>query len=147
MFFGAAPSRCFQHMLSLIPLCNRILIWHNPFTRTISTGSFWQYQPIYTWGKFQGDSEYLNSDVLIEMANDVNGGYHPARKPENLMRRLILAACPGEGVILDPWCGSGTTLRAAKDLGYRAIGIEAKEEYCEVIVERMSQQVFEFEGK
>src|SRR6266849_4764700 len=86
MWFGAAPSRCMQHLLSLKPLCDRILMWHNPFTRTTSDGAFWQYQPIYVWGKPQN----LGSDVLIEMSNDVNGARHPAQKPENLMRRLIL---------------------------------------------------------
>jgi DNA modification methylase len=141
MWFGAALPRCTQHVLSLSPLCDRVLIWHNPFTRTTSNGTFWQYQPIYVWGKPQD----LGGDVLIEMSNDANGTRHPAQKPENLMRRLLLAACPGDGVILDPWCGSGTTLRAAKDLGYRAIGIEAKEEYCEMTVRRMGQEVLELE--
>lgn len=142
MLFGAAPARCMEYSLSLKPRCDRILIWHNPFTRTTSNGTFWQYQPIYVWGKPQN----LGGDVLIEMSNDANRTRHPAQKPENLMRRLILAACPGEGVILDPWCGSGTTLRAAKDLGYRAIGIEEKEEYCELTMRRLGQEVLAFAG-
>lgn len=140
MLFGAAPARCIERGLTLRPLCDRILIWHNPFTRTTSNGTFWQYQPIYIWGKPRD----LGGDVLIEMSNDTNGSCHPAQKPENLMRRLIRAACPEDGIILDPWCGSGTTLRAAKDLGYRAIGIEQKEEYCEVAAERLSQEVLQF---
>ena len=73
------------------------------------------------------------------------GGYkqngHPAEKPIDLMRRLItVSALPDDALIVDPFMGSGTTARAAKDAGYRFIGIEAEEKWCEVAAKRCAQE-------
>ena len=69
------------------------------------------------------------------------GHLHPTQKPLSLMRHILNDARTPAGVVLDPFAGSGSTLRAAKDLGRQAIGIELEEQYCEVIVDRLSQEV------
>ena len=55
---------------------------------------------------------------------------HPAQKPEKLIAKLILASCPPEGVVFDPFLGSGTTSVVAKKLGRNYCGIEMNPEYC-----------------
>jgi DNA modification methylase len=67
---------------------------------------------------------------------------HPMQKPEALMRWCMSLRWTRDfATVLDPFMGSGTTLRAAKDLGRKAIGIEIEEKYCEIAVRRLSQEV------
>lgn len=71
---------------------------------------------------------------------------HPTVKPVPLLRNLILMSTNTGEVVLDPFMGSGTTLRAAKDCGRQAIGIECDERYCEIAAKRMEQRIlFPFE--
>ncbi len=67
---------------------------------------------------------------------------HKTQKPLRVMRWSIeQVKIKPNGLIVDPFMGSGTTLRAAKDLGHRAIGIEIEERYCEIAANRLSQEV------
>jgi len=63
---------------------------------------------------------------------------HPAPFPLSLPARAIAAT--GSTSVLDPFLGSGTTLRAAKDAGVRAIGIERSERYCEMAAQRLAAE-------
>lgn len=65
---------------------------------------------------------------------------HPFQKPVSLMR-WCLSMIDLPGIVVDPYLGSGSTLRAAKDLGISAIGIEIEERYCEIAAKRLSQEV------
>ena len=98
------------------------------------------WEAIFVIGKgFHGsrDTSVLTGHTVVTWAS--KGRTHPNEKPLTLLLTL-LAKCPG-GIVLDPFMGSGTTLRAAKDLGRRAIGIEIEERYCEIAAKRMGQEV------
>jgi len=65
---------------------------------------------------------------------------HLTQKPVTLMKWCI-GLVKDANLILDPFCGSGTTLVAAKQLGRKAIGVEISEAYCKIAVERLKQEI------
>ena len=66
---------------------------------------------------------------------------HPTAKPLSMLEDIVAKfTAPGD-TILDPFAGSGTTLRAAKNCGRKAIGVEISEPYCRIIKERLAQEV------
>ncbi len=101
------------------------------------------WEHIYIIGSgFSGrrDSGVISGYNVVTWAS--KGREHPNEKPVGLLRDL-LQKCP-PGLVLDPFMGSGTTLRAAKDLGRKAIGIEIEERYCEIAAKRCAQEVLDF---
>jgi DNA modification methylase len=81
-------------------------------------------------------------DCTIAQTNPERTG-HPTQKPLKVIR-WSLSFFPDATTVLDPFMGSGTTLRAAKDLHKKAIGIEIEEKYCEIAVKRLAQGVLDF---
>ena len=79
------------------------------------------------------------SDVFEWMRD--SDAVHPNQKPLLGMRKLLATYAKENGVVLDPFLGLGTTLRAAKDLGMDGIGIEVEERWCEVAARRLAQGV------
>lgn len=63
---------------------------------------------------------------------------HFAPYPEDLCKMPILATCPEDGIVLDPFCGTGTTLLAARNLGRKSVGIDLSREYLEISHDRCS---------
>jgi len=64
---------------------------------------------------------------------------HETQKPLTLYKKIIDISCPPNGIVYDFFCGSGTTLLAAKQLGRKAVGVEKEEKYCDMIMKRLSQ--------
>ena len=67
--------------------------------------------------------------------------FHPNQKPVRALYPLLGAFAPPGGIVLDPFMGSGSTFRAAKDMGLRAVGIEVEAGYCRRAVARLAQEV------
>jgi DNA modification methylase len=81
-------------------------------------GDVWDILPEDTQGRSQGR------------------GAHYAPFPADLCRIPILATCPSDGVVLDPFCGTGTAMAVAAELGRRSIGIDVAKEYVALAGER-----------
>jgi site-specific DNA-methyltransferase (adenine-specific) len=73
-------------------------------------------------------------DILPEDTQNREGHY--AAYPIQLCMRPILLTCPSDGVVLDPFCGTGTTMRAAQNLSRKSIGIDISEQYIALATQR-----------
>lgn len=76
-------------------------------------------------------------DISIPFWSMPENTDHPTQKPEKLYAKLILASCPKDGVVFDPFLGSGTASVVAKKLGRNYCGIELNEEYCLYAAKRL----------
>ena len=77
------------------------------------------------------------SNLLRAGARNTDRGSHPAQKPVSLLEILISLVTVEDQLVLDPFCGSGSTLVAAKRLGRQYIGIEQSEDYYGIALERL----------
>uniref|UniRef100_A0A6M3IH58 Putative methyltransferase n=1 Tax=viral metagenome TaxID=1070528 RepID=A0A6M3IH58_9ZZZZ len=116
---------------------NWLLCWHKPAAMGRSPVGFCNWEPVCLWGSGHNSGvDVFTAPIVVRR----DTGNHPCPKPISWAKNLIQLLSE-DGCILDPFVGSGTTLRAAKDLGRRAIGIEIEERYCEIAAERLRQEV------
>ena len=126
--------------LWMYPPATWVMCWAKPgSTRQSALGGFSEWEPVLVYGKRRiwNDFKYLP-----DAANHSReSGDHPCPKPVRMARWLVAEGSDENALILDPFMGSGTTLRAAMDLGRKAIGIEIEERYCEIAAKRLQQAV------
>ncbi len=85
------------------------------------------------------DGNYISSSAAGKYGSvkAPNKNYHPTVKPIKLMEYLVRLVTPKEGIVLEPFAGSGTTLIACKQQGFNYIGIEREQEYCDIAEARL----------
>lgn len=136
-----------EQIIFLRSFCKNAIIWG---------GNYYQLPPSKCWliwrkqNKLPTMADFemawtgfdANAREFTEMSNPDGKRQHPTQKPLSLFKWCILKADQDQ-TILDPFAGSGTTGRAAKDLNKKAVLIEREERYCEIAANRMCQEVLQ----
>jgi DNA modification methylase len=138
----AAPVVVFTHRVAALRELtdwSHVAAWTKPMAFGYRINNWLgHWEPIFVYGK----PSIVTFDVFTYCTARPNG--HPVPKPEGLMRHL-LSVFEG-GIVIDPFCGSGTTLVEAKRMGRTAIGVEINEQYCELAVKRLAQGALPLEA-
>ena len=120
------------------------IVWDRGSTMNHEPTLFWPEDERVYWltkGCPKRPPRPIGISTVWRLAPEQSSNPHPAPFPVSLASRCISAITQPGDLILDPFGGSGTTARAALDLGRRCILIEREEKYCEIAVSRLSQQV------
>ena len=138
--WGDRPAVVFGSFRAPFPAnVKQTLVWRKPIDAGVvgsTTGYRTDTELIFLLGRHV-QRPPMRSSVLT--TDGGVAGYrteHPHSKPVSLLGRLIEWT---EGVVADPFAGSGASLLAAKYLGRKAVGVELHEPYCELIAKRLSQ--------
>lgn len=119
-YFPLPPTRC-------------ILSWFKPDAPP-SMGNV-----EYAWTNLDQNSRQISQSISATNAERLG---HPTQKPMRVFAWCLNQAGSGVATVLDPWMGSGTTLRICKDAGKQCVGIQREERYCEISAKRLAQECF-----
>lgn len=120
--------------------------FYHPAASGMTHWGFLDFDPILFYGRDPRVGKTITPCTYrLTEAPPRNG--HPCPRPLNAWIWLVQKASIEGQTILDPFAGSGTTGRAAKDLGRKAVLIELEERYCEIAARRMEQEVLPLEVK
>lgn len=111
--------------------------YHGPDKHTRAKGSKGQHYGDIGGHVYDDDGRRIVRSVI--KAKSVRGGVHRTQKPTAVLDPLIRYSCPEDGLVMDPFAGSGSTLLTARWLGRRAIGIELREDHCEQAAKRLDE--------
>lgn len=145
--FMPKPALAFGAWSQQLATSKQTLVWRKPSDSGVigsTTGFRRDTELIFLVGAWPKRAAAWSSVLSTDagMGSYLSG--HPHSKPVSLMEALI-KRCP-EGVIADPFAGSGATLVASKLLGRKVVGVEIEEKYCEVIAKRCQQEVLDVFG-
>lgn len=134
---------------------NQVIFGGNYFIEHLTNSPCW-----IVWDKNNGDNDFADCELawtsfksaarlkkytwngmLQEDMKNKERRQHPTQKPLPLMRWVLENYSKVGDKVLDPFMGSGTTLRACKDLGREYVGIDISQEYCDIANERLRQGV------
>jgi hypothetical protein len=146
--WGQRPAMVFGSPLHPPLGAKQVLVWKKPADAGLfGSVGIWRrdWEPIYLVGPWPAVPATRSSVLTCAAGShrEYAQGVHPHAKPVDLMMSLLKEST---GVIADPFMGSGSTLRAAKNLGRKAIGIEVEERYCEIAARRLGQEVLDLGG-
>ncbi len=147
---GSAPMLlttigCFaieKHLYAVRPPAWR-LCWRKGITSRPSPVGFTDWEPVFVYG----EKVHRNAHDLFTVQPEKMGRFgHPCPKPLGFAEWLISRFVRDGETLIDPFAGSGTMLRAAKDRNLKCIGIEIEERFCEIAARRLSQSVLSLGG-
>ncbi len=131
--------------------CRHVIIWVKN-SAIFSMGRLdydYQHEPLlYGWAtkhKFYGNGRFTKS--VWEIPKPHRSGLHPTTKPLALVENALQNSSQRGDVVLDPFCGSGTTLIASERLGRKCRAMEIEPHYCDVIIKRFCALTGESEDK
>lgn len=129
------------HPLSFLPFPMwSEVVWNRGGSMTLNSRRFApSHEYVFGFGRPHYWNDKFNTHMTVWRINFEQGNDHPAPFPEALIEPLIMASCPDDGIVFDPFMGSGTTAVVAQKNGRRYIGAEISPKYVEMARARLIQ--------